>query len=182
MLRRIVGAAVLFAAASACAAGAANLWLDVPFVPQQKDGCGPASIAMVMQYWERQQGQSVLPQAESEQIYRALYSAPDHGVYASAMSAYLKQNGYRTFAFSGQPADLGRELAQGRPLIAALEPDSGSSLHYVVVTGLDQPQHLVLVNDPAQRKLLKVNQSQFEHEWKATGHWTLLAVPITSSH
>ena len=59
MLRRIVGAAVSIAilvTVSACravAAGIANLWLDVPFVPQQKDGCGAASIAMVMQYWEQ---------------------------------------------------------------------------------------------------------------------------------
>jgi len=28
----------------------ARVWLDVPFVKQEKDGCGAASIAMVMQY------------------------------------------------------------------------------------------------------------------------------------
>ena len=28
-----------------------GVWLDVPFVSQQKDGCGAASVAMVMQYW-----------------------------------------------------------------------------------------------------------------------------------
>ena len=73
-------------------------------------------------------------------------------------------------------------IGAGRPLIAALKPGSGSSLHYVVVAGLDQPQQLVLVNDPAQRKLLKEDQSQFEREWKAAGHWTLLAVPETGTH
>ena len=35
----------------------AGVWLDVPFVKQEKDGCGAASIAMVMQYWQAQQGQ-----------------------------------------------------------------------------------------------------------------------------
>jgi len=29
------------------------VWLDVPFVKQEKNGCGAASIAMVMQYWQR---------------------------------------------------------------------------------------------------------------------------------
>jgi uncharacterized protein YvpB len=184
MLRRIFSAAApivtLFIGVAAFAAGVANLWLDVPFVPQQKNGCGAAGIAMVMQYWERQQGRPMQPQADPARIFSALYSSKEHGIYASAMERYFQLNGYRVYAFAGQTADLEQQLAQGRPLIAALKPESGSSLHYVVVTGLDQPQHLVLVNDPAQRKLLKEDQSQFEREWKAAGRWTLLAVPETS--
>ncbi len=166
---------------AAFASGIVNLWLDVPFVQQQKDGCGAASIAMVMQYWEQHQGQPVRPEAEPALILRALYSGPAHGIYASAMVRYFQQNGYRAFAFSGQPADLVNQLQQGRPLIAALKPGPGPSLHYVVVVGLDETQKLVLVNDPAQRKLLKEGQSQFEREWKAAGHWILLAVPEASS-
>lgn len=184
MLRRFGGVVALFVAAAicatACAAGLTNLWLDVPFVPQQKDGCGAASIAMVMQYWERHQGQPPQLEAEPAQILRALYSAPAHGIYASAMVRYFQQNGYRAFAFSGARADLERELTEGRPLIAAVQ--SGSSLHYVVIAGLDEPRQLILVNDPAQRKLLKEDQSQFEREWNATGHWILLAVPETPAH
>ncbi len=186
MLPRIVSAVLpiltLAMCVSALAAGAANLWLDVPFVPQQKGGCGAASIAMVMQYWEQHQRQPTQPQAEAGQVFRTLYSRPAHGIYAADITRYFQQNGYRAFAFAGDSTDLERELEQGRPLIAALKPESGTSLHYVVVAGLDQPQQLVLVNDPAQRKLLKVDQSQFEREWKAAGHWTLLAVPETSGH
>ena len=37
---------------------------------------------------------------------------------------------------------------------------------------------LVLKNDPAERKLLKQTQSDFEREWKGAGNWTLLAVPL----
>ncbi len=184
MPRRLAIAAVpivaLLVCATAIASGLANLWLDVPFVRQQKDGCGAASIAMVMQYWERHQGRPVRPEAEPAPILRALYSGAAHGIYASAMVRYFQQNGYRAFAFAGQPADLVNQLQQGRPLIAALKPGSGPSLHYVVVVGLDEPEKLVLVNDPAQRKLLKEDQSQFEREWKAAGHWILLAVPEAS--
>jgi ABC-type bacteriocin/lantibiotic exporter with double-glycine peptidase domain len=181
MLRKFLNAAAPFVGqlvcAAACAAGLTNLWLDVPFVAQQKDGCGAACIAMVMQYWERHQGQPAQPQADSAQIYKSVYTRDAHGTYASAMLRYLQQNGYRAFAFAGQDADLERELAQGRPLIAALKPGPGSTLHYVVVAGLDQPDQLVLMNDPAQRKLVKEDESQFEREWQATGHWLLLAVP-----
>jgi predicted double-glycine peptidase len=181
MLRRFVRVAAPFLATAMCATafagGLVSLWIDVPFVPQQKDGCGAASIAMVMQYWELRQGQPLRPEAEPSQIFRALYSAPARGIYASAMVRYFQSSGYRAVAFAGATADLERQLAKGRPLIAALQPGSGSFLHYVVVAGLDEPRQLVLVNDPAQRKLLKEDQSQFEREWNATSHWTLLAVP-----
>jgi ABC-type bacteriocin/lantibiotic exporter with double-glycine peptidase domain len=168
--------------AIALAAGPAGLWLDVPFVPQQNEGCGAASIAMVMQYWQKHNGRPVLPQADASHILRALYSGPAHGIYASAMVRYFNQNGYRAIAFPGEPEDLARELQLGRPLIAALRPGAGSPLHYVVVAGIDQPHQLVLVNDPAQRKLLKEDQSQFEHEWDASDRWLLLAVPQAGSH
>ncbi len=171
--------------AALCAAQPANLWLNVPFVQQTKDGCGAASIAMVMQYWERQQGLPASPNAASARILHALYSSSAHGIYASAMERYFERNGYRTFAFAGEWADFQRELAKGRPLIVAIKPRSSHSLHYVVVAGLDQPDQkdqLVLLNDSARRKLLKEDKSSFEKEWKATGYWTLLAVPETSSH
>ena len=183
MLRRLAGATVVTLSmyAAAGAAPLANLWLDVPFVEQQKNGCGAASIAMVMQYWEQHWGQTRLPEAEPSQIYSSLYSESAHGIYASAMERYFRQNGFRAFAFRGEWADIERELQKGRPLIAALKPGFSPSLHYVVVVGLNTQQQLVLVNDPAQRKLLSEDQSQFEREWKAAGYWTLLAVPAPSA-
>lgn len=155
----------------------AGRWIDVPFVAQQKDGCGAASIAMVMQYWLQQQA---LPAAEAAQyvsIDRALHSDAAHGIFASDMVRYFEQNGYRAFALAGTPADLDQHLAKGRPIIVALKPGAGLPLHYVVVAGLDPAGHTVLVNDPAQRKLLKEDSEQFAREWGAAGHWMLLAVP-----
>jgi ABC-type bacteriocin/lantibiotic exporter with double-glycine peptidase domain len=152
-----------------------GVWLDVPFVNQGKNGCGAASIAMIMQYWQLQQGQAV--RADAEQIQQALYSRKAHGIYASDLARYLDQHGFRTFAFRGQWSDLKEHLEKGRPLILALKPPREAEFHYVVVTGLDWGQGVVLTNDPAERKLLKRERVDFEKEWKATGNWTLLAVP-----
>ncbi len=163
------------------AAGSPGIWLDVPFVPQEKDGCGAASVAMVMQYWQRQQGLADDPGANAAQIQRALYSDSAHGIYASGIERYFQQNGYRTFAIRGEWEDLKQQLEKGRPLIAALKPGSRAPLHYVVVTGLDWQQGLVVVNDPALRKLLKEDRARFEQEWSAAGKWTLLAVPQTAA-
>jgi ABC-type bacteriocin/lantibiotic exporter with double-glycine peptidase domain len=159
-------------------ADSAGMWLDVPFVQQQKNGCGAASIAMVMQYWQRQKGEPENPDADPVHIQRILYSDAVHGIYASDMERYFEHNGFRAFAFRGEWPDLHQHLSQGRPLIVALKPGSGAPLHYVVVAGLDEERALVLMNDPAQRKLLKANRPRFEQEWKAAERWTLLAVPV----
>ena len=167
----------------AVAADGSGLWLDVPFIKQEKNGCGAASIAMVMQYWMLQQGRTVSPSSDAIQIQRTLYSGHAHGIYASDLEHYLQQQGFRTFAFRGDWTDLKQQLEKGRPLIVALKPDSGNiPLHYVVVAGLDWEQGLVMVNDPAQRKLLKQDRSSFEREWSAAGKWTLLALPQPDIH
>jgi ABC-type bacteriocin/lantibiotic exporter with double-glycine peptidase domain len=174
-------ATMLFACGSAGAAQSGS-WIDVPFVSQQKNGCGAAAISMIMQYWERQQGSPAASSADSRQIFRVLESKTAHGIYASSMVRYFQHNGYRVFAFAGGWPDFEHNLAKGRPLIAALKPAAGASLHYVVVAGLDPQHRSVLVNDPAERKLLKEDDSVFEREWKAAGYWTLLAVPEVTAH
>lgn len=156
------------------------MWLDVPYVKQEKNGCGAASIAMVMEYWRQQPGQHLSSGPSPQQILGELYSAEARGIYASEMESYFRQHGFQAFAFQGQWDDLARHLGKGRPLIVALEPGRGAPRHYVVVAGLDPEQRVVLTNDPAQRKLLKRTRSNFEREWKAAGNWTLLAVPQAS--
>ena len=152
--------------------GPPGVWLDVPFVRQEKNACGAASIAMVMQYWKHH--------VDPDQIQSALYSRQSRGIRASDLERYLRHHGFQTFALEGAWKDLKEQLEKGRPPIVALK-SGRKDLHYVVVTGLDWQQDIVLKNDPAERKLLKQHRSDFEREWKAAGNWTLLAVPRESS-
>jgi len=156
------------------------IWLDVPFVKQTKDGCGAASVAMVMQYWSNHAAQNIAESAsDPDTIFRKLYSPEARGIYASKLEGYLQQSGFRTFAVNGRWDDLKQHLQKGRPLIVALKPGSGP-LHYVVVAGLDEQQNLIMLNDPAQRKLLKSGRAEFEKDWNGTHNWMLLAVPSAS--
>lgn len=155
-----------------------GIWIDVPFVKQTREGCGAASLAMVMQYWLAQAGKQPGESSDAAFILQQLHSREGRGIYASDMERYLKQNGFRTFAFSGTWDDLKQHLQQGRPLVVALKPiDDSRALHYVVVAGLDSEHDLVLFNDPAGRKQSKLDRKSFENQWNATKHWTLLAVP-----
>jgi len=153
------------------------VWIDVPFVHQPREGCGAASLSMLMQYWSAQQHQPPPPASNVETIQRQLYSPSGHGILASSMQQYLRRNGYQVFALSGRWSDLESQLRKGRPLIVALRPEGQSALHYVVIDGIDPPRGLVMMNDPADRKLLSQERAAFEKDWSATGNWMLLAVP-----
>jgi ABC-type bacteriocin/lantibiotic exporter with double-glycine peptidase domain len=155
-----------------------GMWLDVPFIRQEKDGCGAASIAMVMQYWFKQKNSPMEASADAVEIQRDLYSRKDHGIRASDLESYFQQHGFQTFAFAGKWDDLQQHIAKGRPLIAALKPSAlETQLHYVVVVGIDPTENVVYLNDAADRKLLKQERASFEKQWKAVKQWTLLALP-----
>jgi ABC-type bacteriocin/lantibiotic exporter with double-glycine peptidase domain len=147
-----------------------GVWLDVPFFDQQENGCGASSLAMVMQYWEEAGSVS-----DPEHIYSVLYSRELGGIPASQLKQYLEENGFKAFVFKGELSDLKQHLLKGRPLIVCLKHDS--SLHYVVVTGINWRENLVLLNDPAGKKLSQMEESEFERRWGSAGNWTLLPLP-----
>ena len=175
-MSRLLAASIL----SICCASSpaqSGVWLDVPFVKQPREGCGAATVAMVIAYWQKQQGRENDRAGDVNYIQQALYSKQAHGIRASQLQDYFEQQGFETHVFSGDAGLLAHHVARGRPLIAALQPAARAPLHYVVIAGIESDHHTVLINDPAGRKLLKVGLSNFESQWRATGHWTLLAVP-----
>lgn len=153
------------------------VWIDVPFVHQPREGCGAASLLMLVQYWAQQQHQPVPPASVVETIQRQIGSPSEHGILASSMQEYLRQHGYQVFALNARWDDLESQLRKGRPLIVALRPPGQSALHYVVIDGIDPGRGLVMMNDPAERKLLSQERAAFEKDWSATDRWMLLAVP-----
>ena len=153
-----------------------GLWLDVPYVHQEKDGCGSASLAMLLRYWSQKNAPVPAERTDPAQIQRALYSRKARGIYASDMGWYLKESGFDVFTFRGEWSDLRSNLSKGRPVIVSLKRH-GAAIHYVVISGIDTECEAVLVNDPARGKLLRQDRADFEKEWRATGSWTLLAVP-----
>ena len=157
-------------------ATADGVWLDVPFVAQLKNGCGAAVVSMICRYW-RVQGAVRIPDPNPAEILNQLYEPEARGIYGKVMQRYLEDAGFQVFILRSDWTDLSTHLAKGRPLIAALGPGNRGALHYVVVAGVDAAQNQVLLNDPAGRKLRKIDRKDFEKQWSVTGNWTLLAVP-----
>jgi ABC-type bacteriocin/lantibiotic exporter with double-glycine peptidase domain len=160
----------------------AGIWLDVPYVKQTEDGCGAAAISMLLQYWNAHGAGIDTERSDASAIQKQLYSRKVRGIQASDMESYLKESGFRVFPLNGDWKDLLEQLKQGRPLIASLQPDSAkTSLHYVVVTGIDWQNGAVFINDPARGKLLRVARGDFEKQWRPNRNWMLLALPEKAS-
>jgi ABC-type bacteriocin/lantibiotic exporter with double-glycine peptidase domain len=163
--------------------GRENVWIDVPFLKQEKNLCGVACVYMIMEYWRSHQGAlgemgktSHLP--TPQEISAALDVPRANGIYGSHIAEYLGRHGFRTFVFKGDWSDLEDHLSKGRPLMIAFGGGgSNGPNHYVVLTGLDSSKKTVLVNDPARRKLSKIDQAHFLELWRKTFNWTLLALP-----
>lgn len=165
----------LVACISAVAA-TGGLWLDVPYIHQEKDGCGSAALAMVLQYWQGKGAALEKDRAEPAFIQRELYDPQLHGISALRMEGYVRDSGLDAFTFRGEWTDLRANIAKGRPLIAALKPRMAPA-HYVVIAGVSAEDTTVLLNDPERGKLVRMERGEFEKSWKRAESWTLLALP-----
>ncbi|MBS1839671.1 MAG: C39 family peptidase [Acidobacteria bacterium] len=177
MRARLILGMLLTVPVLAAGAAGSGLWLDVPFIHQEKEGCGSAALAMVLQYWSGKGVAVAAERMDAEKIQQQLHSKEARGIQASEMERYLRDAGFSVFVIAGEWKDLAAHIEKGRPLIAAIQPKDKASLHYVVVVGVDGEREAVLLNDPERGKLFRVERSEFETEWHRTDNWTLLAVP-----
>jgi len=174
MHRRIARLGLAAATGCAAAAGFAETALDVPFVRQIRRGCGPAAVAMVMQYWAGQLGLDGAA-ADAEKIDRAL-PASSKGVSGAALKEYLEDHGFAAYVFSGELSDLRHHIAKGRPVVVCLGlKGPGGPLHFVVVTGVGDGA--VTLNDSTRGKMYREGMESFLRAWKAARNWAMLAVP-----
>src|SRR5882724_8645115 len=150
----------------------AGVWLEVPYIKQTEEGCGSASLAMLLQYWAGHGADIPAERSDADAIQKKLYNEKARGIYASDMERYLKESDFHAFTVRGEWKDFLENLPLGRPLIVSLQPEKNKGpYHYVVVTGMDWEREAVFVHDPARGKLMRIERAEFEKEWQAVGNW-----------
>lgn len=140
--------------------------LDVPFVPQVEDTCGPAALAMVLRFWGRS--------ASHDELAAELGARELRGVAGSRLAEAARSRGLTAVAHRGDLDQLRDYVGKGRPLVVAWDMGRGR-FHNVVVVGFDGED--VVVHDPAQGAARTVERATFERRWAGAGHWTLLVMP-----
>jgi tetratricopeptide (TPR) repeat protein len=146
---------------------AAAVQLPVPFVPQEKDTCGAAALAMVLRYWGAP--------ASHDKVAGALVERELQGIRGSRLADFAREQGMVAVAFTGDMVILHDHLAKGRPLVLALDAGHGR-LHDVVAVGLDDRGD-VIVHDPARGAGRRIGARELEKKWAKSGRWTLLVLP-----
>ncbi len=151
---------------------ASAVQLPVPFVPQEKDTCGAAALAMVMSYWGRE--------VKHREIAGALVESELRGIRGSRLADFARERGMTAIAFAGDMVILRDHLGKGRPLVVAVDAGRGR-LHDLVVVGLDEERSEAIVHDPARGPGRRIGVGELEKKWTKSGYWTLLVTVSDSS-
>jgi ABC-type bacteriocin/lantibiotic exporter with double-glycine peptidase domain len=155
------------------AAGHGHLLTGVPFIAQDEYQCGPASLAMVLQYYGAAIGQ--------EEIAQALYLPSIRGTLNLDLEFYARRRGFEARAFAGTLERAKAELRRGRPLIVFQDLGVAGSLvpHFAVLLGYDDRAGAVVLHSGTEAYRV-VPYAEFEWTWARRRAWTLLVTPGAS--
>lgn len=138
---------------------------SVKFFPSDDFQCGPASLAMVLNFL----GMEITP----EEIAKEIYSKGARGTADFDMIIFAQKKGFKAIQYSGSIEDIKEKIKAQKPLIVMT--DEGfwfyKKYHFMVVVGFDTSQ--VIVNSGSERHK-KIEFQDFIKKWKKTGYWTLL--------
>jgi ABC-type bacteriocin/lantibiotic exporter with double-glycine peptidase domain len=152
------------------AAGHAHLIETVPFIAQEAYQCGPASLAMVLQYY----GAAVEP----GEITSELYLPSVRGTLNLDLEFYARRRGFQARSFAGTLAQAKDELRRGHPLIVFQDLGvTGYPVpHFAVLVGYDDRAETVVLHSGTTAYRV-VSYPAFEESWAKRKAWTLLVMP-----
>ena len=141
----------------------------VPFYPQEKYQCGPASLAMALGW----SGLQITPDVLTPQVFTPKLK----GSLQPAMVAAARRQGRVAYEIMGANALL-REIAAGHPVIVL--QNLGLSWipvwHYAVVIGYDLSAEVIILHSGVTiQKMTELKT--FENTWARSNHWGLVVLP-----
>jgi len=146
---------------------------DVPFYSQESYQCGPASLAMVMNYLK--------VMVKPEEIAEDIYSKSAHGTLNLDMVLYARRKGLSAGQYKGNLSDIHKNIADGNPLIVLV--DYGFSFyeasHFMVIVGYNEAG--IIVNS-GKKKDHFIPEKEFLKSWGKTNYWTLLIQHRDTEH
>ncbi len=141
---------------------------NVPFYPQERYQCGPASLAGVLNYWD--------VNTSPEAIATEIFSESARGTLNADMIFFAERENLAARQYRGSLEDIRTKIDSGYPLIVLV--DDGFWIyqknHFMVVIGYNS-DGIIANSGKTQRKYIP-NKS-FLRSWKRTNFWTLSVTP-----
>ena len=151
-------------------AGPAAARIDgVPFFPQDELQCGPAALAMVLNW----SGVAVQPAELTPEVF----TPGRKGSLQSALIGAARRHGRVAYPLRGSEALLA-EVAAGHPVIALVNLAFAwyPKWHYAVVIGYDQEQGEVILHS-GRTANEHLSARVFMNIWQRSDYWGLLVLP-----
>ncbi len=142
---------------------------DVPFFPQDELQCGPAALAMALNW----SGIAVDPSELSPEVYTPGLK----GSLQSSLIGSTRRHGRVAYPFNGIEA-LMAEIAAGHPVIVLVNLGFFwyPQWHYAVVIGYDQNEEAMILHSGLTAREV-ISFWQFNNIWKRGDYWGLLVLP-----
>ncbi len=141
----------------------------VPFIEQDRNQCGPASLAMVMGW----AGKTVAPDELSEKMY----TPAREGTFQQDLLGAARREGFLAIPIQGHDA-LFKEVAAGHPVL--IFQNLGLSWypvwHYSVVLGYNFDERQMLVHSNADKHHYR-SMKAWDREWEGSDYWGAVILP-----
>lgn len=142
---------------------------DVPFFPQEELQCGPAALAMVLNW----SGVAVEPSDLTSEVYTPGLK----GSLQNSLIGAARRHGRVAYPIAGIEA-LMSEIAAGQPVIVLVNLGFFwyPQWHYAVVIGYDQKEEKIILHSGFTAGEV-LSFWTFNNIWKRGDYWGLLVLP-----
>ena len=142
---------------------------EVPFVEQKDDFCGPASLAMVMNFY----GVKVT----QEDIANEIYSPELKGSLSMELVLYPISKGFEAEIYNGGLDDLKQKVRAMFPLIVSIrEREDTDRTHYMVVWGYDDMNKKIFAHSGRKERVV-MGYDVFIEMWNRVDSLTVWMYP-----
>ncbi len=143
-------------------------FLNVPFVEQKSDFCGPASLSAVFGYYGKK--------VDQEEIARVVYSPKLKGALITDLQKYAESLGFKTSLIQGSTLEIKKYIDRNIPVIILVDLGKFfvSIPHYMVVTGYNKDYFVVHTGYEANKK---IQEEKLDFMWSKMGRVMLILYP-----
>ena len=143
---------------------------DVPFFPQEQFHCGPATLAMAMNFY----GHTLSPKEIAKDVF-----TPDlKGSLQVEMQAAVRKRGMLAYELTPTLVYLLAEVSVGHPVVVLqnLSIKWYPVWHYALVIGYNLKRNTVTLHTGANSNY-EVSMGTFEQTWQRANNWALVVLP-----
>lgn len=140
-----------------------------PFFPQEKYQCGPAALATVLHFQDKQ----TLP----NQLISKVYIPEKQGSVPIEMVAAARSYERLVYPLDANLESLVTEVSSGHPVLVMqnLGFNWQPQWHYAVVIGYDLKEQIVVLRSGTEKRL-KLPFKTFERTWRRANYWALVVM------